>query len=64
MVTKPNNKLNQNRQHETITFKMEHRIVQQLCTEGEQKTKVYDYQITVYGASCNFGISSLYSGIV
>jgi hypothetical protein len=24
----------------------------------------FDYQMTVYGASCNFGISSLYSGIV
>jgi hypothetical protein len=39
-VTKPNDdKLNQSRQPETITFRMEHRIVEELPEEAEQKTE-------------------------
>jgi hypothetical protein len=39
-VTKPNDdKLNQSRQPDTITFRMEHRIVEELPEEAEQKTE-------------------------
>ena len=39
MVTNPNDELKQNRQHETITFRMEHCIVEELRKEAEQKTE-------------------------